>query len=140
MENSIYGMIYLIYSVANDMIFAEYMDVKSFACCSALQIVGSAWTALIIAACCSFASCIQAMLLIGRFDQLPGNRHRFKYYSRDHDILWQVGFNVQSSPPSVTSDVPLSLDTTASEQSEHSERSTILCNKLKKATTEINVR
>jgi hypothetical protein len=125
------------------MLVAEYMDVKSFACCSALQIVGSAWTALIIAASFSFAFCIQAMLLIGRFDQLPGNWHRFKYYNRDHDILWQVGFNVQTSPSSMTNDVPLSLGATASEvseQSEHSDRSTILCNKLKKATPEINVR
>lgn len=114
------------------------MDVKQYACCTVLQVVGSGWIALIVAACFSFALCIQAMLLIGRFDQLPGNRQLYKFYSRDNDVLWQVGFNVDQinldPPPSAPNDAP------------SSSQGDVLSNKLsssrtgKEAVPEINVR
>ena len=121
---------------------------KQYACCTVLQVVGSGWIALIVAACFSFALCIQAMLLIGRFDQLPGNRQLYKFYSRDNDVLWQVGFNVDQinldPPPSAPNDAPSSSQGDA--YPKFTKQPSVLSNKLsssrtgKEAVPEINVR
>ncbi|GAB4818213.1 hypothetical protein N2152v2_005259 [Parachlorella kessleri] len=59
-----------------------YTAVKSFGCCTALNLVGGLWVGLVVMGSCSLMMCVLALVSMRAMDKLPKHKgccHRFKY-------------------------------------------------------------